>query len=211
MNTARISPLFGAAALLAVLTGCGNPADNVTPAQVGDAPGDAMPAAEESMAGTPLPILETSTIGFVGSKVTGSHEGGFRTFTGSLAVAEGRLVASGSRVEIDMNSTWSDNDRLTGHLKSPDFFDAETYPTATFVFTDVSDGSDGTTITGNLTLHGATKQISFPADVKTIDNQIKLSAEFYLKRFDFDIVYPGRADDLIRDEVVIRLDVAAEA
>jgi polyisoprenoid-binding protein YceI len=200
-----------AAGLALLVAGCGNPAENVTPARIGDATtGIAGADAAEAM-GTPHAITAASKISFVGSKVTGSHDGGFNTFSGTLMVDNGKLVAPGSKVEIDMTSIWTDTDRLTNHLKSPDFFEVETYPTTTFVLTDVTQTDDGATIIGDLTLHGVTKQISFPATVAVTDGKVTVEAEFYLKRFDFDIVYPGQADDLIRDEVVIRLAVAAQA
>jgi hypothetical protein len=39
---------------------------------------------------------------------------------------------------------------------------------------------------------------------------VKIAATFDIKRKDFGIVYPGKAEDLIRDEVVIRLDLVAK-
>ena len=146
-----------------------------------------------------------------GSKVTGSPDGGFNSFEGVLYIGDGSLIAAGSSVEIDMASTWTDNDRLTGHLKSADFFDVESHPTATFEFTSVEPSGEefGVTISGDLSLHGVTKNISFPAQIKVSDEKLMLRSEFYLKRFDFDIEYPGKADDLIRDEVVIRLSIVA--
>lgn len=193
-----------AAALL--LAGCSNPADNVTEASVNEA-GE---APTETVAGAKaFTFAPASKIEFTGSKVTGSHDGGFRTFSGKLMVADGELVAPGSRIEIDMNSLWSDTDRLTGHLKSADFFDVQKFPTSVFTATSIEKTGDSYTITGNLDLHGVSKQISFPADVQVSDEQVTLKAEFFIKRFDFDIEFRGKPDDLIRDEVVIRLDVTA--
>ena len=68
---------------------------------------------------------------------------------------------------------------------------------------------DGYSVTGTLDLHGVTKNISFPATIEVSDDGVRAQAEFVIKRFDFGIVYPGKADDLIRDEVVIRLDLQA--
>ena len=66
-------------------------------------------------------------------------------------------------------------------------------------------------MTGNLTLHGVTKSISFNPEVSITDSEVTLKAEFDIMRFDFGIVYKGQADNLIRDEVVIKLDVKATA
>ena len=195
------------------LAGCGNPAKDVTPAEVGEPQTDVTePTAEAPSAeAIAYEISSDSTIRFVGSKVTGSHDGGFKSFNGSIAVADGSLLAAGSAVEIDMASTWTDTDRLTGHLKSGDFFGVEENPTSTFVFTSVKPSGEefGITISGDLTLHGVTRNISFPAQVKISDEKLMLKSEFYIKRFDFEITYPGKTDDLIREEVVIRLAILA--
>lgn len=196
---------------IAVWTGCSNPAKDFPAAKVGPATSaEAESANSSDTAGTPFVIgPETSKVGFIGSKVTGKHEGGFRKFTGELRVVEGRLADAGAKVTIDMDSLWTDDDRLTGHLKTPDFFDVATYPTATFESTKVEPNDGGSTLTGNLTLHGVTKTISFPADIQVSDKQVTLHADFSLNRFDFDIKFPGKTDDLIRKEVVIKLAVTA--
>ncbi len=194
---------------LAVAAGCSkNPAENVPAAEVKTA-SNAAPALVPMIAKTYAFGPETSAIDFVGSKVTGSHKGGFKKFTGELNVIEDRLVPAGNKVVIDMDSTWADADRLTGHLKSPDFFDTVKFATATFVTTGIEKGATNSTVTGNLTLHGVTKQISFPADILFTNGAVNLSAEFFLNRSDFDIKYAGKADDLIRQEVVLKLKVSA--
>ncbi len=194
---------------LAVAVGCSkNPAENVPAAEVKTA-SNAAPALVPMIAKTYAFGPETSAIDFVGSKVTGSHKGGFKKFTGELNVIEGRLVPAGNKVVIDMDSTWADADRLTGHLKSADFFDTAKFATATFVTTGIEKGATNSTVTGNLTLHGVTKQISFPASILFTNGAVNLSAEFFLNRNDFDIKYAGKADDLIRQEVVLKLKVSA--
>lgn len=192
------------------LTGCSeNPADKSTAAQVSE-PVKPAAVAKPDAAAKKFVFTADSTIGFVGSKITGKHEGGFKQFTGSFLVAGDAISGAGHKVVIDMNSTWSDSDRLTGHLKNADFFDVEKFPESSFEVTAVEKGADGKTkLTGNLTLHGVTKQISFPADFGVQGNLATLKAEFFIKRNDFGIVYKGKADDLIRDEVVIKLDLKA--
>ncbi len=168
------------------------------------------PAAAEVASFTLTP---DSKLEFVGSKVTGSHTGGFETFTGTFEVdlAEGKLAENGTHtVEIDMNSVFSDNEKLTGHLKSADFFEVETYPTSTFVLTKaVPQDGDNYKLSGTLDLHGVKKAISFPATVTVSEDRktITVKAEFAINRMDFEIQYPGKPDDLIREEVVIRFDV----
>ena len=198
-----------ALAPLVVLLGCSkNPAENVPAADVSTATNAATsaPAAAKTYAFGPA----NSKVEFTGSKVTGKHDGGFNKFTGELNVVNGKLAAAGNKVVIDMTSTFSDTDRLTGHLKSADFFDVTKFPTATFVTTAIESGATNSIVTGNLTLHGVTKQISFPAKIEVSEAAVKVNAEFFLNRMDFDIKYPGKAEDLIRQEVVLRLKVDAK-
>jgi polyisoprenoid-binding protein YceI len=200
---------FVALAAFALVVGCSkNPAENVPAAEV-KTPPTSEPALVPMVAKAYAFGPETSSIDFIGSKVTGSHKGGFKKFTGELNVIEGRLVPAGNKVVIDMDSTWSDSDRLTGHLKNADFFDVPKFPTATFITTGIEKGATNSTVTGNLTLHGVTKQISFPADIVFTNGAVNLNAEFFLNRNDFDIKYTGKADDLIRQEVVLKLKVVA--
>lgn len=194
--------------LLPLSAACTDPAANAPKATVQEA---AAPA-ETEMAdqGRPYEITSESSLGFVGSKVTGSHDGGFETFSGTIWLVDDDPASSSLEVDIDTTSLWSDNEKLTGHLKSADFFEVETYPTATFRSSSIeARDAGGYTVTGNLELHGVTKQISFPAEIDIADDEIRASAEFAIKRFDFDIVYPGKAEDLIRDDVLVKLDLVA--
>lgn len=208
---------LAAALVLLMLPACANPADNVPAAGVSeseDHSGHGHAQAEESggmdaMEGDVYTIGEGSSIGFVGSKITGSHDGGFHAFEGWINLVDGDPSKSQVEIEIDTTTLWADNDNLTGHLKSPDFFDVEQFPTATFTSSEIISGGDGYTIVGDLELHGVTKVITFPAEIVVEPDRVTARSEFSIKRFDFDIVYPGKPDDLIRDEVVVKLDIVA--
>lgn len=191
--------------VLVGLGGCSNPADDAAPATVAE-PELVSPDQAE---GVIYVIGEGSTVGFTGSKITGSHDGGFNSFSGEIVLVDGDPAVSRVEIAIDTTSLWTDTEKLTAHLKSPDFFDVETYPTAKFVSTGIAASVEGYEITGNLNLHGVEKQITFPAAIELADGVVRATAEFFVMRFDFGIVYPGRPDDLIRDEVVIRLDITA--
>jgi polyisoprenoid-binding protein YceI len=154
-------------------------------------------------------VSEESAIGFVGSKVTGSHDGGFRVFEGEILVVGNDPLQSSVNVEIDVNSMWTDTEKLTEHLKSPDFFEVETYPTASFASTQVQQVEDGYRLVGNMTMHGITKSISIPAEIRIEEDRVTASSEFAIRRFEFEIEYPGRPDDLIRDDVLINLNLVA--
>jgi polyisoprenoid-binding protein YceI len=159
-----------------------------------------------------LPIDEArSSVGFTGSKVTDSHTGTFSTFTGSVRLDPSSIEQSSVQITIQMGSVQIEPERLRGHLLSPDLFDVAQFPTAAFQSTRIVAGGEGGshTVTGNLTLHGQTRAITFPANITLSDAEMHATAEFTINRRDFGIVYPGMPDDLIRDGVVIRFDVRA--
>jgi polyisoprenoid-binding protein YceI len=198
-------------ALAVTLSSCAkNPADDVAKATVEDPNASSSSPAKPSAEARKFVFIEPSTIGFTGSKVTGSHSGGFKKFTGHVTVAGDELAAGDHLVVIDMESTWADHPKLEMHLKSADFFDIETYPETTFNLNSAKKGEGSNyTFSGELTLRGTTKAITFPGSVTTQDEGFHLEAEFSINRKDFNIRYPGKKDDLIRDEVVIALDLLA--
>lgn len=156
---------------------------------------------------------ENSKVSFTGSKVTGKHDGGFKKFTGTISLVNNKAEDSGVTVEIDMSSVFTDQEGLTKHLQSGDFFEVAKYPNASFKSTkiepDPSKGAGNYTVTGDLTLHGVTKSITFPATITITGDVVSVNAEFSINRKDFGIVYTGKADDLIRDDVVIKLELKA--
>lgn len=186
---------------------CENPADKTTDAKVSGA----VEKTATSESGIKYVFTPASQVLFVGSKVTGSHSGGFKAFTGYFTIKDGAPVGNDHKVVIDMKSTFTDAEKLTSHLKSPDFFDVEKFPESTFDITGIKKDSDTAyTVSGNFTLHGQTKNISFPATVSQSGDSVKIDAKFDINRKDFGIVYAGKTDDLIRDEVVIELKLEAK-
>lgn len=198
-----------ALAVPALFTACENPADKTDSAAVKEA---VQNTATVTGGGTKYAFTPESVVNFVGSKVTGSHSGGFKTVTGHFTVKDGALVGTDHNVVIDMSSIWSDAEKLTGHLKSADFFDVEKFPQSTFVATSLSKKSDTAyEVSGNFTLHGVTKNITFPATVTQNGDVVKIDSKFDINRQDFGVVYPGKAEDLIRNEVVIELKLEVKA
>lgn len=189
------------------LVACEDPSTKVDAAKVNDAKTSKDGAKTDKAAkGTEVKFDQKSgSIEFTGSKVTGKHDGGFKAFQGAVTIVENSPEKSRFKVTIDMNSTFSDSDRLTGHLKNEDFFDVKKFPESSFESTAIEKDDKKFKVTGNFTLHGVTKSITFPVDLSFDDKHFKLGSEFSINRKDFGIVYKGKADDLIRDGVVIRL------
>ena len=192
-------------------------------ADVGDAP-EAETTAVESIesttettfSGTALPLNpDNSAIEWTAAKITRTHNGGFNTFSGALYL-DGETV-SGIEITIDAASIFSDTDRLTNDLKSNNFFDVEAWPEARFEatsFEPISEGLDGSdathTVTGTLTLRDQTNQIIFPAIVVVEADAVSADADFLIDRQLWGLSYPGQPDDLIQDEVRIKLTMNAD-
>lgn len=193
-----------------LVTACSNPATNRPRALTNEAAPVA--SASPALQGERYTITpDTSKIEFIGSKVTGSHNGSFKRFSGAIDF-NGQPETSSVTVEIDTTSIETDEPDLTKHLQTPDFFDVAKYPQAKFVSTAIKSGGDKGathTVTGNLTLHGVTKSITFPATITVTPQAITVDSTFSINRKDFGINYTGAANNLIRDEVVLTLKVRA--
>jgi polyisoprenoid-binding protein YceI len=194
--------------ILAALTyGCADPAANKTKATVGNAQTESntsKPVGGEKLVISP----ENSKVEFVAAKVTRSHQGSFKQFAGAIDLIPNSIEASRVTIDLDTGSVVTDEDALTAHLKTPDFFDAARFPKATFVSTKIEPGTKaGATheVTGNFDLHGVKKSITFPATIHVTPESVTVDTEFAINRKDFGIVFAGKADDLIRDGVVIKL------
>lgn len=205
------SPLVQGLVVSTFLFGCNNdPGKGKTQATVGSASAPVTAVTPAAGAQSYVFSNEGSKFEFVGAKVTAKHEGSFAAFRGTISVVDGDPTRSSVNAEVDVSSLTVEPAKLAGHLKSPDFFDAEKFPKAKFTSTAVKAGAvNGAThtVTGNLELHGVTRAITFPATIKVEPGQVTVAAEFVINRKDFSIVYPGMPDDLIKDEVLIKLDL----
>ena len=201
----RVTVLLFAIGL--VVTGCKDPGANVTAAEVEPSADTKTGPAPDTNAVASLAVNPSnSKIEFVGAKVTASHSGGFTDFAGKVDLGD-PIEKSQIEIIIQTASLYADKEKLTKHLKSPDFFDVAKFPTATFRSTEIKKEGDSHTISGNLTLHGVTQRISFPATITVSEGRVDASAEFSINRQDYGISYPGMRDDLIRDLVVIKLSL----
>ena len=204
-------------ALTLGLAGCDDPAQGVAPATIGarepaspatpSEPGPADDAREH------LTIdVARSSVGFTGAKITGSHDGTFAEWSGTVRLDPESIPNSAVDITIQMTSLQIEPVRLLTHLRSDEFFDVENLPTATFRSTQIAEApsDDGThRVTGDLTLHGQTRSITFPARITVSPDEVHAQASFSIDRRQFGVVYPGMPDDLIRDDVAIRFDVHA--
>jgi len=205
---------------LSLLSGCDNdPAKGKTEAVVSEpvepakaAP--AQPAAPPPTSSTTFVIAPAgSSLEFTGAKITAKHDVKLKDFSGSINLVDGDPTKSSVKVEIKMATLETEPAKFQKHLTSPDLLDVEKFPTAEFESTSIKAGGEGGathTVTGNLTLHGQKKSITFPANITTSADSVGVKAEFAIDRKDFGVTYPGMPDDLIQDKVLIRLNIDAK-
>ena len=140
-------------------------------------------------------------------------KGEFRTFEATV-ISEGNDFSNAEvNVEIDASSIFTNSDARDGHLKSPDFFEVEKYPSMTFKSTSITVVSkDKYKLNGNLTLRGITKPVSMDllyrgtnVDVKSNKSTSGFQLTGMIKRSDFG-VGPKFPAPVLSDEVQIKAD-----
>jgi polyisoprenoid-binding protein YceI len=130
--------------------------------------------------------------------------GHFAKFSGTAEVEAAANALRSVSVEIDTNSITTEFDKLTAHLKSPDFFEVRQYPTAKFESTKITPGPGQVQITGKLTLHGKTNEISFPATVAVTPSGFSLKSEFNINRSQFGMTFgPDKVENKVAMTIVV--------
>ncbi|UZD22762.1 YceI family protein [Algoriphagus halophytocola] len=162
-----------------------------------------------------------STITWTAKKVTGQHHGKVPIESATLDYEGGKIT--GGEFTMDMTSlTVEDitdpgmNKKLSDHLKSDDFFAVEKHNKTKFVITEASssNGKDYT-ITGDLTIKGITKPVSFPAKVEVDGTKITASGKLTFDRTHYDIkfrsgsYFENLADKMIYDDVELDVNLVA--
>ena len=160
---------------------------------------------------------EKSTVTWKAYKVTGSHTGTVDLNSGSLMFEDGTLM--GGEFEVNMTSLGSTDlegewkDKLDGHLKSDDFFSVENHPTSTLVFTTVkATGKNSYEVTGDLTIKGITKPITFDISVygSKATATMKVDRAQYNVRYGSDSFFDNLGDKTIYDEFDLVVDLEWE-
>ncbi len=154
-------------------------------------------------------VADDSKIEFVGSKPDGKHAGGFKKMTAVADVADSGPQDSKVTIEIDTASLFSDDEKLTTHLKSPDFFDVRQYPKIKFVSTKITEGdAEGSAkIVGDLTLLKVTKSIEIDVQVKMNPDteQVELTTEFEIDRTAFGMTYgEGKINNGVKIKALLK-------
>ena len=156
----------------------------------------------------------TSTIEWVGKKVTGKHNGTVNFKDGAL-VFKGKKL-NGGVFTVDMTSLTATDltgeylEKLNGHLKADDFFGTEKYPDAKLVFKKIGNKSANVyNVTADLTIKGITKSVTFALKV----NGNNASTAFKVDRTKYGIKYNSKSffesigDKAIYDDFELKVNL----
>ena len=162
-----------------------------------------------------------STIGFkVKHLVVSTVRGSFTDFAGSITSSDDTFEGATATFTAQVASIATHNAMRDGHLQSADFFDAATFPTVTFTSTAFTKTADGYTVSGNLTMHGVTKEISLAAKHNGIGTGmdgkrvVSFDATSIIDRRDFGLTYSAVVETgglVVSNEIVLDIQIEAKA
>lgn len=166
---------------------------------------------------------EASSIEWKGFKPTGTHNGIIQISSGVVKVSDGKVESGSFLVDmasikvLDIPVEKEGNGKLVGHLKSPDFFDVEKFPSAAFEVTGISEADGKTMLSGNLTLKDVKNNITFPVTVSENGDTMTLTSEtFTIDRSKWNVQYGSKSffdnlgDKFINDDIELKVNVTAK-
>jgi polyisoprenoid-binding protein YceI len=148
--------------------------------------------------------------------VVSKVRGNFDEFSGAVVVAEDGTPSVTAQIAIDSVNTR--NEQRDAHIKAADFFDAEKYPTASFVSTGVRADGDDYVLDGEFTLKGVTKPVSLKLEFNGVNPGMGhgevagFEASVVLNRRDFGINFDAPLETggaVVGDKVTITLEIEA--
>ena len=157
-------------------------------------------------------IVEFKVAHMVISKTTGH----FKDYAGFIDMDPDAGTVKALEATIKTASVTTNQEKRDAHLRNPDFFDAEKYPTMTYKMKSYHKSGDGYTAVGDLTLHGVTKEVALNGNFNGVtkdpwDNtRAGFTAEGKVNRKDFGMVWNKALDSgglVVGDEVLIKLDI----
>jgi len=162
-----------------------------------------------------------SSIGFqVSHLMVSKTTGSFGDYTTDIRFDPQDLTGSSINVTIQAASIDTNNEKRDTHLRSGDFFDAETFPTITFTSTSITEQGDGYLITGNLTIRGVTRELAIPAEILGPVKSpygfdaIGISGSTVINRQDFGVSWNKQLDQggvMVGDDVKVNFEIEAHS
>lgn len=139
-------------------------------------------------------------------KFTSSDPSGvFRGLKGTVNFDEANLATSKFNVSVDVSTINTGNGMKNTHAKSDKWFDAEKYPTITFVSKEISKTANGYQAKGDLQIHGVTKEIVMPFTFAKTDKGAIFNSSFDINRMDYNIntAEPNHGAQVMKVEISV--------
>lgn len=143
--------------------------------------------------------------------------GSFNDFDATVSADTADLAGLSATLTIDVNSIDTKDAGRDGHLKSPDFFNAEQFPQISFAKTSlVSKGGDDYALTGDLTIAGVTKsvtlntEISGPAKDPWGNTKLGVIADGVISRSEFGLTWNAALETggfLVGDAIKVHIEL----
>jgi polyisoprenoid-binding protein YceI len=161
-----------------------------------------------------------SSVGFsIRHNIVGTTKGNFTQFSGVVTVDRDNLEASKVETTMVATSINTGNEKRDTHLRSPDFFDVATYPNLTFKSKQwKKTGDDAFDVTGDLTIHGVTKEVVLKVSALGFGNGMRpgtqvagWEATTKINRRDFGVNGPAMLGKMVGDDVTITISVEADS
>lgn len=162
---------------------------------------------------------EHSNVGFkIKHLMVSNVNGNFNKYTGVIEIDDQDITKSTVQVTIDTNSINTNVQKRDEHLRSADFFDVAKYPTMTFISKKVAKaGKDKLKVTGDLTLHGVTKEVVLDVEGPSVESKDPwgnirkgATATTKINRKDFGLVWNAALETggvVVGDDVNIILEI----
>ncbi len=161
--------------------------------------------------------IENSTLNWKGYKPTGSHTGTIKLLLGNVVMENNKIIGGNFVADMSTIKEAEGNAKLEGHLKSEDFFEIAVFPTSKFEITKSEIKAGKTHITGNMSIKGITKQITFPATLAVSKENVTLTSEiFQINRADFNVKFKSKTffndlkDKFVNDDFDFQVTIIAE-
>lgn len=162
-----------------------------------------------------------TTIGFTARHAMVTKvRGHFGEFEGSAHVDTQTPANSSVTITIQAASVTTGNEQRDGHLRTPDFFDIENFPEATFVSTGVERDGTEWTITGDLTINGVSKSITIPFEETGSakdpfgNTRVGFEGAVSINRTDWNLKFNASLETggvLVSEKVGLEFDISAIA
>lgn len=163
--------------------------------------------------------LSHSQVGFaVKHMVISTVKGKFNDYSGFVMYDDKDITKSSVEFTVKVASIDTDNEKRDNHLKSPDFFEAEKFPTITFKSKKITKKGDLLSVVGDLTVRDVTKEVEVPfvfnGQIK--DNwgntRIGADATFKINRQDYGVKWSQKLDTgglVVSDDVTLEIHIEA--